>query len=232
MIAAASDDDPAGHRHQRGASRSTRRSTTVFPRHVASATSSSRSPTSSSSTRPRRSSPCNRQIFFVTQGGYDTHQDQVTDQRHLLHRALAGPRAFYAATVELGLQNKSRPSPSRTSAARSSSPATRARSAPTTAGAATSSSRRRGLGGNFYGTPERLDRLDLPELVSGRAGRHDQQRRTAAAAGSRRRRRTSTARRSRSGSAFPASTLPAVFPLIGNFPSQSLGFMNPGGTSC
>jgi uncharacterized protein (DUF1501 family) len=46
-----------------------------------------------------------RQIFFVSQGGYDTHQDQLADQGNnflVLSQAL---RAFYAATVELGLQN-------------------------------------------------------------------------------------------------------------------------------
>ena len=46
-----------------------------------------------------------RQIFFVSQGGYDTHQDQIADQGNNfldLSRALS---AFYLATVELGLQN-------------------------------------------------------------------------------------------------------------------------------
>ena len=58
----------------------------------ASATSSSRSPTSSSSTRPRRQ-PLNRQIFFVTQGGYDTHQDQLADQQTSSH-PLPGARGL------------------------------------------------------------------------------------------------------------------------------------------
>lgn len=43
----------------------------------------------------------NRQIFFVTQGGYDTHQDQATDQGQLLAELSAALNAFYLATVEL-----------------------------------------------------------------------------------------------------------------------------------
>ena len=47
-----------------------------------------------------------RQIFFVSQGGYDNHQDQIADQG--ANFLTLGPAllAFYMATVELGLQNK------------------------------------------------------------------------------------------------------------------------------
>ncbi|HTR02471.1 MAG TPA: DUF1501 domain-containing protein [Thermoanaerobaculia bacterium] len=47
-----------------------------------------------------------RQIFFVSQGGYDTHQNQTNDQGNNfldLSQALA---SFYQATIELGLQDK------------------------------------------------------------------------------------------------------------------------------
>jgi len=47
-----------------------------------------------------------RQIFFVSQGGYDTHQDQVTDQGNNFLTLSQALSAFYFATVELGLQDK------------------------------------------------------------------------------------------------------------------------------
>jgi uncharacterized protein (DUF1501 family) len=47
-----------------------------------------------------------RQIFFVSQGGYDTHQDQVNDQGNNFLTLSPALLAFYNATVELGLQNK------------------------------------------------------------------------------------------------------------------------------
>jgi uncharacterized protein (DUF1501 family) len=44
-----------------------------------------------------------RQVFFVSQGGYDTHDFQLRDQPNL-HTALAAAiNAFYQATVELGV---------------------------------------------------------------------------------------------------------------------------------
>ena len=46
-----------------------------------------------------------RQIFFVSQGGYDTHQDQLNDQGVNFTDLSAAMNAFYAATLELGLQN-------------------------------------------------------------------------------------------------------------------------------
>ncbi len=46
-----------------------------------------------------------RQIFFVSTGGYDTHSSQAPTLTGL-HTTLAGAiRAFYDATVELGVQN-------------------------------------------------------------------------------------------------------------------------------
>jgi uncharacterized protein (DUF1501 family) len=47
-----------------------------------------------------------RQIFFVSQGGYDNHQDQLADQSSLFTTLSPAILAFYNATVELGLQNK------------------------------------------------------------------------------------------------------------------------------
>jgi len=46
-----------------------------------------------------------RQIFFVSQGGYDTHQDQPADQGGNFTDLSAAMNAFYGATLEFGLQN-------------------------------------------------------------------------------------------------------------------------------
>jgi uncharacterized protein (DUF1501 family) len=44
-----------------------------------------------------------RQIFFVATGGFDTHDNQATDQPGLLGGVSASIKAFYDATVELGV---------------------------------------------------------------------------------------------------------------------------------
>lgn len=48
----------------------------------------------------------NRQIFFVSQGGYDTHTDQMPQQIGLFNELAGAMSAFYNATVELGLANQ------------------------------------------------------------------------------------------------------------------------------
>lgn len=45
----------------------------------------------------------NRQIFFCSQGGYDTHSNQIADQNNLLSQLDEALRAFYDATLELGV---------------------------------------------------------------------------------------------------------------------------------
>ena len=45
-----------------------------------------------------------RQLFFVAVGGYDTHGDQVSAQADLLTELSTGMNAFYAATLELGVE--------------------------------------------------------------------------------------------------------------------------------
>lgn len=47
-----------------------------------------------------------RQIFFVAAGGFDTHDNQVSDQPNLLTDVSASIAAFHAATVELGVANQ------------------------------------------------------------------------------------------------------------------------------
>ena len=46
-----------------------------------------------------------RQIFFCQIGGFDTHSSQITGQSNLMTQLSAAMRAFYDATVELGLAN-------------------------------------------------------------------------------------------------------------------------------
>ena len=46
-----------------------------------------------------------RQIFFVGVGGYDTHDNQLTDHTNLLAELSGGLQAFYSATVEMGLED-------------------------------------------------------------------------------------------------------------------------------
>jgi uncharacterized protein (DUF1501 family) len=46
-----------------------------------------------------------RQIFFVSLGGFDTHDDMLTDQPQLFTLVSQALGAFYDATVELGVQN-------------------------------------------------------------------------------------------------------------------------------
>jgi len=47
----------------------------------------------------------NRQIFFCSQGGFDTHSDQLTAQAGLLTQLSQAMSAFYQATQELGVAN-------------------------------------------------------------------------------------------------------------------------------
>lgn len=47
-----------------------------------------------------------RQVFFVSQGGFDLHSDLAAKQPLLLAGLAAAMRAFYDATVELGIADK------------------------------------------------------------------------------------------------------------------------------
>jgi uncharacterized protein (DUF1501 family) len=47
-----------------------------------------------------------RQIFFCQLGGFDTHQNQVSNQSSLLQQLSKAMQAFYNATVELGVSSQ------------------------------------------------------------------------------------------------------------------------------
>ena len=68
---------------------------------------SARDATADGRTPDRRARPPrhDRQIFFVATGGFDTHDDQATDQPGLLGEVSDALKAFYDATVELGVAN-------------------------------------------------------------------------------------------------------------------------------
>lgn len=57
------------------------------------------------STDPASGINMKRQIFFCQIGGFDTHSTQGTGQGNLLTQVSAAMRAFYDATVELGVAN-------------------------------------------------------------------------------------------------------------------------------
>jgi uncharacterized protein (DUF1501 family) len=48
----------------------------------------------------------NRQIFFCQLGGFDTHQNQVNSQANLLIQVSQAVKAFYDATIELGVEQQ------------------------------------------------------------------------------------------------------------------------------
>ncbi len=48
----------------------------------------------------------NRQIFFVSLGGFDTHNNQLNDQQNLFAQLSPALKAFYDATVQLGIADK------------------------------------------------------------------------------------------------------------------------------
>jgi uncharacterized protein (DUF1501 family) len=56
-------------------------------------------------TTPSRDLQQNRQIFFMTLGGFDQHDDLIDDQNKRLAPLMNSLRQFYDATVELGIQD-------------------------------------------------------------------------------------------------------------------------------
>ena len=48
----------------------------------------------------------NRQVFFCSLGGFDTHSNEILIQQHLLGQVSTAMNAFYQATVELGVAAK------------------------------------------------------------------------------------------------------------------------------
>ena len=118
-----------------------------------------------------------RQIFFVSQGGYDTHQNQLNDQGNNFTDLSQAMIAFYNATVELGLQNNI------TTFTHSDFGRTLQ---PSGSGGSIGSDHGWGShqlvmgdavgGGNFYGTPNVRHRPHLPDAHARLPRRHHEQR--------------------------------------------------------
>ena len=58
------------------------------------------------STDPAAGINMKRQIFFTQIGGFDTHSNEITGQANLLTQVSAAMKAFYDATIELGVSTK------------------------------------------------------------------------------------------------------------------------------
>ena len=167
-----------------------------------------------------------RQIFFVSQGGYDTHQDQVADQGSNFLDLSQALSAFYFATVELGLQNNV------TAFTLSDFGRTLEESG---SGTGLGSDHGWGthqfvigdgvLGGNFHGTPNPSTGMIFPTLIKG--GPDDTSTNLSNARG----RWIPTSASDQYGATlakwFGVADLDmgTVFPKLGNFGSPNLGFM-------
>jgi uncharacterized protein (DUF1501 family) len=172
-----------------------------------------------------------RQIFFVSQGGYDTHQNQLTDQGNNFLDLAQALASFYQATVELGLQDKI------TTFTHSDFGRTLQ---PSGAGGSIGSDHGWGShqlvigdavgGGNFYGTPGTTG-LIFPVLQPG--GPDD----TTNSGSSGRGRWIPTSASDQYGATLARwfgvadPDMGGVFPNIGNF-APDLGFMGPAPGSC
>ncbi len=168
----------------------------------------------------------NRQIFFVTQGGYDTHQSQGPDHAALLSDLSAALSAFYAATQELGLADRVT-SFTLSDFGRTLGPSGDYGSVGTDHGWGSHQLVLGGgvNGGDFYGTPNGATGSMFPELVYG--GPDD-------VSPYDRGRWIPTTAVEQYGATLaswfgvPAGDLSTVFPLIGNFGSTNLGFLGAG----
>ncbi len=173
-----------------------------------------------------------RQIFFVSQGGYDTHQDQPTDQANLFLDLSQALGAFYAATEELGLQNQITTF-TLSDFGRTLQPSGTGASIGTDHGWGSHQLVVGGgvLGGNFYGTPNSLGHL-FPETQVG--GPDD----TTNSSSDGRGRWIPTSASDQYGGTLAKwfgvsdSDLGSVFPNKANFPTMDLGFMGAPPGSC
>lgn len=170
-----------------------------------------------------------RQIFYVETGGYDTHQDQAQDQAINLVELSQAMGAFYAALVELGVQDTVATF-THSDFGRTLEPSGDTGSVGTDHGWGSHQLVMGGgvAGGNFYGTPG-TNGTPFPELVIG--GPDD-------TSPDDRGRWIPTSGVEQYGATLAtwfgvaAADLPTVFPLIGNFPTTNLGFMGAPGSNC
>ena len=171
----------------------------------------------------------NRQIFYVETGGYDTHQDQLTDQADRLVELSQAMLAFYNATVELGIPDRV-VTFTLSDFGRTLEPSGDNGSVGSDHGWGSHQFVMGGAvaGGNFYGVPNPLTNSIFPDLVKG--GLDD-------ISNDDRGRWIPSTSVEQYGATLArwfgvsALDLPTVFPNIGNFPTQTLDFLTPG-SSC
>jgi len=174
-----------------------------------------------------------RQIFFVQQGGYDTHQNQTNDQGSNLLDLSQSLASFYQATVELGLQDS-------ITTFTLSDFARPLQESGTGSGPGTDHGWGSHhivmgdsvVGGNFYGTPNTATGSIFPVLQPG--GPDDT---TNSASNGRGRWIPTTAADQYGGTlakwlGVAALDMSSVFPNAGNFGSMDLGFMGPPPGGC
>jgi uncharacterized protein (DUF1501 family) len=159
-----------------------------------------------------------RQIFFTQIGGFDTHSAEIGGQGSLLTQVSQAINAFFAATVELGVQNKVTTF-TMSDFGRTFQPAGTGVNAVGTdhawgnhqliAGGAV-------LGGTFYGTYPTL-RLGGPDDTDGGSAPRGRWIPTTSV--------EQYAATLANWYGLSSADLPAVFPLIGRFATSNLGFL-------
>lgn len=160
-----------------------------------------------------------RQIFFTQIGGFDTHSAEIGGQQTLLTQVSQAINAFFAATVELGVQNKVTTF-TMSDFGRTFQPAGTGVNAVGTdhawgnhqliAGGAV-------LGGTFYGTYPTL-RLGGPDDTDGGSTPRGRWIPTTSV--------EQYAATLANWYGLAGADLPAVFPLIGRFATSNLGFLS------
>jgi len=169
----------------------------------------------------------NRQIFYVEQGGYDTHQDQIVDQGDRFVELSQAMDAFYKATEELGISDRV------VTFTLSDFGRTLQPSGDATPGSDHGWGNHQFVmgaavaGGNIYGMPCANGQI-FPDLVIGGGDdiSSDDRGRWIP--------RTSVEQYAATLARWfgvSAGNLPTVLPLIGNFSPQTLAFLSPG-TTC
>jgi uncharacterized protein (DUF1501 family) len=159
-----------------------------------------------------------RQIFFTQIGGFDTHSAEIGGQQTLLAQVSQAINAFFAATVELGVQNKVTTF-TMSDFGRTFQPAGTGVNAVGTDHAWGNHQLIAGgsvLGGTFYGTYPTL-RLGGPDDTDGGSSPRGRWIPTTSV--------EQYAATLANWYGLSSADLPAVFPLIGRFATSNLGFL-------
>jgi uncharacterized protein (DUF1501 family) len=162
----------------------------------------------------------NRQIFFTSIGGFDTHQNEINNQSGLLTQLDNALNAFYSATIELGLQDKVTTF-TLSDFSRTLQPSGSGGTAGTDHAWAAYHLVMGGsvLGGNFYGTPTSNGTV-FPTLQLGGPDDTDNRGRMIPTSAV-----DQYAATLASWLGVQSANLPTIFPNLGNFATANLGFV-------